>query len=171
LKGLKQISVIGLGLLGGSIAFGVLRCFSGIKVVGFSHRASTRSRARELALASEVVDSLEQSVCGADLVILATPISTFEDIFGRIGKEMKFAGKDFLDTSRIASGPANIWTDVLLTNTENISGGIDKVIAELHKLKKAIDNKDGKQIEKLLAAARKKRADLIDYKIEQKEII
>jgi len=290
LRELKQITVIGLGLLGGSIASGVLRCFSGIKVVGFSHRVPTRARARELAVAGEVVDSLEKSVCGADLVILATPVSTFEDIFGRIGKslpdgcivtdvgstkvlphrwaskklprrvhyvgshpiagseqrgvdfarddlcdramciltttqktnqqavkileefwlglgcsvkimkpaehdrifanvshvphitaaaltnatnggELKFAGKGFLDTSRIASGPANIWADVLLTNTGNISKGIDKVIAELLRLKKAVDNKDGKQIEKLLAAAKKKRAALIDYKIEQKEII
>lgn len=290
LKDLKQITVIGLGLLGGSIASGVLRCFSGVKVVGFSHRASTRARARGLGVAGEVVDSLEQSVCGADLVILATPISTFEDIFGRIGKflpdgcivtdvgstkvlphrwaakklprrvhyvgshpiagseqrgvdfarddlcdramciltttqktnrqavralkefwsklgclvkvmkpaehdrifahvshvphvtaaaltnatngrEIKFAGKGFLDTSRIASGPANIWADILLTNTGNISKGIDKVIAELLKLKKAVDKKDREQIEKLLAAAKKKRAALIDYKIEQKEII
>ena len=281
---------MGLGLLGGSIASGVLRCFSGVKVVGFSHRASTRARARELAVAGEVVDSLEQSVCGADLVILATPISTFEDIFGRIGKflqdgcivtdvgstkvlphrwaqnmlprrvhyvgshpiagsekrgvdfarddlydramciltatqktnrqavrmleefwsklgclvklmkpaehdrifanvshvphvtaaaltnatngrEMKFAGKGFLDTSRIASGPANIWADVLMTNTGNISKGIDKVMAELLKLKKAVDSKDREQIEKLLTAAKKKREKLIDYKIEQKEII
>jgi prephenate dehydrogenase len=290
LKELKQITVIGLGLLGGSIASGVLRSFSGVKVVGFSHQASTRSRARELAVASEVVDSLEKSVCGTDLVILATPINTFEDIFGRIGKslpdgcivtdvgstkvlahrwaqnilprrlhyvgshpiagseqrgvdfarddlcdramciltttqrtnqravkileefwsklgcsvkimkpaehdrifanvshvphvtatalinatsgkELRFAGKGFLDTSRIASGPANIWADVLLTNTGNISRGIDKVIAELKKLKKAVDNKDREQIEKLLAAAKKKRAALIDYKIGQKEII
>ena len=290
LKDLKQVSVIGLGLLGGSIASGVLRCFSRVKVVGFSHRASTRAKARELGVAGEVVDSLEQSVRGADLVILATPISTFENIFGQIskslpdgcivtdvgstkvlphrwaakklpgrghyvgshpiagseqrgvdfarddlcdramciltatqktnqqavqtleefwsklgclvkimkpaehdrifanvshvphitaaaltnatnGKELKFAGKGFLDTSRIASGPANIWADVLLTNTGNISKGIDKVIAELLKLKKAVDNKNKEQIEKLLAAAKKKRAELINYKIEQKEII
>ncbi len=290
LKDLKQITVIGLGLLGGSIASGVLRCFSGVKVVGYSHRASTRARARELGVAGEVVDSLEQSVCGADLVVLATPINTFEGIFGKIskslsdgcivtdvgstkvlphqwaakklphrvhyvgshpitgseqrgvdfarddlcdramciltttqktnrqavraleefwsrlgclvkimkpiehdrifanvshvphvtaaaltnatnGREMKFAGKGFLDISRIASSPANIWADVLLTNTGNISRGIDKVIAELQKLKKAVDNKDGEQIEKLLAAAKKKREELIDYKIQQKEII
>lgn len=290
LKDLKQITVIGLGLLGGSIASGVLRCFSGVKVVGFSHRASTRIKARELGVAGEVVDSLEQSVCGSDLVILATPISTFEDIFGQIGKslpagcivtdvgstkvlphrwaakklprrvhyvgshpiagseqrgvdfarddlcdramciltttkktdrdaikileefwsklgclvklmkpaehdrifanvshvphvtaaaltnatngkELKFAGKGFLDTSRIASGPANIWADVLLTNTGNISKGIDKVIAELQKLKKAVANKDREQIEKLLTSAKKKRAELIDYKIQQKELI
>jgi len=85
-------------------------------------------------------------------------------------KELKFAGKGFLDTSRIASGPANIWADVLLSNTENTTKGIDNVIAELLKLKKAINSKDRKQIEKLLTTAGKKRAALIDYKIRQKEI-
>jgi prephenate dehydrogenase len=290
LKELKQVTVIGLGLLGGSIASSVLRCFSGVKVVGYAHRASTRSKARELAVAGEVADSLEYSVSKADLVILATPISTFENIFGQISgvlpdgcivtdvgstkvlphhwaakklpdnvhyvgshpiagseqrgvdfarddlfdravciltttkrtnrkavqklemfwsklgclvkfmkpaehdrifanvshvphvtaaaltnatdnKELKFAGKGFMDASRIASGPANIWADVLMTNIDNTSKGIDKVISELLEFKKAINSKNREQVEKLLEAARKKRAELIDYKIKQKEII
>jgi prephenate dehydrogenase len=290
LKDLKQITVVGLGLLGGSIASNVIRSFSGVKVVGYAHRASTRAKAIELAVATEVVDSLEYSVCRADLVILATPIRTFEKIFDQIssalpdgciitdvgstkvlshrwaakklphrihyvgshpiagseqrgvdfarddlcdkavciltttsktnqraaktleqfwsklgcivkfmkpaehdrifanvshvphitaaalinatkGKELKFAGKGFMDTSRIASGPADIWTDVLLTNTGNISKGIDKVVAELLKLKKAVNSKNRQQIEQLLKSAREKRAALIDYKIEQKEIV
>jgi prephenate dehydrogenase len=290
MKDLKQVAVIGLGLLGGSIASGVLRCFSNVRVVGYAHRPATRARAEQLAVATEIVDSLEQSVVGADIVILAAPISTFENIFEKISiklpagcivtdvgstkvlphrwaadklpgnvhyvgshpiagseqrgvefarddllyravciltttgktnpravqklerfwlqlgclvklmkpaehdrifanvshvphvtaaaltnatstKELKFAGKGFMDTSRIASGPADIWADVLLSNTENTKKGIDKVIAELLKLKKAIDSKDRKQIEKLLAAARKKRQALIDYKVNQKEII
>ena len=86
-------------------------------------------------------------------------------------KEMKFAGKGFIDTSRVASGPADIWTDILLTNHENTVKGIDKVIDELNKIKMAINRKDSKQIEKLLNLARDKRAALIDYKIKQKEII
>ena len=290
MKDLRQITVIGLGLLGGSITLRILRSLPGVKAVGYTHRPSTRSKARRLAVATEIADDINQSISGADLVILATPIYTFEKIFIKIadalpagcivtdvgstkvlphrwaakklprrvhyvgshpitgseqrgvdfarddlcdramciltttqktnrqavrtleefwsklgclvklmrpaehdrifanvshvphitaaaltnatnGREMKFAGKGFLDTSRIASGPANIWVDVLLTNTGNISKGIDKVIAELLKLKKAVDNKDKEQIEKLLAAAKKKRAALIDYKIEQKEII
>jgi len=290
MKDLKQITVIGLGFLGGSIASGVLRCFSGVKVVGYAHRPATRAKARHMAVATEVLDSLEQSVSMADIVILATPISMFENIFDKISaalpagcivtdvgstkvlphrwaadklpdrvhyigshpiagseqrgvefarddlfyqavciltttnktnlqavqklerfwsklgclvrfmkpaehdrifanvshvphitaaaltnatgsKELKFAGKGFMDTSRIASGPANIWADVLLTNINNTSKGIDKVITELLKLKRAINSKNREQIEKLLETARKKRAALIDYKVEQKEIM
>ena len=77
----------------------------------------------------------------------------------------------FMDASRIASGPANIWADVLMTNIDNTSKGIDKVISELLEFKKAINSKNREQVEKLLEAARKKRAELIDYKIKQKEII
>ena len=290
MKDLRQITVIGLGLLGGSITLAVLRSFAGIKTVGYTHRAVTRRKARELAVASEIVDDITESVSGADLVILATPIRTFGKIFGAIagalprgcivtdvgstkvlphrwaakrlprtvhyvgshpiagseqrgvefarddlfdqatciltttrttnkravqtlkrfwselgcsvklmrpadhdrifanvshlphiaaaalinassGKELKFAGTGFMDTSRIASGPANIWADVLLTNANNTTKGIDKIIAELLKLKKAIKSGDEKQIEKLLEAARVKRAALVKQKIKKKELI
>jgi prephenate dehydrogenase len=84
---------------------------------------------------------------------------------------MKFAGKGFIDTSRIASGPANIWTDVLMTNTKNISTGIDRVIEELVKLKKAVAGEDEKNICCLLEKARKKREALIKHKFEKKELL
>ena len=77
LKDLKQITVIGLGLLGGSITLGVSRCFSGVKTVGYSHRASTRQKARDLAVTNIVVDDILQSVAKSDIVILATPVLTF----------------------------------------------------------------------------------------------
>jgi len=290
LKELKQITVIGLGLLGGSITLAALRVFPGVKVVGYTHRASTRRKAKRLAVATEVTDDIRGSVAEADIVILATPICTFERDFGEIRgalpagcivtdvgstkglvhrwaekilpknvyyvgshpiagseqrgvefarddlfekalciltttpktsrkavgtlrrfwtaigctitimrpvqhdrilaqvshlphitavslvnanniEDLKFAGKGFIDTTRIASGPANIWVDVLLTNANNITKGIDKITAELGKMKAAIKNGDGKQVEKLLEAARNKRNKMIAYKMKNKEII
>jgi len=290
MKELRQTTVIGLGLLGGSISLAVLRSFTRVKVIGYTHRPSTRTKARGLAVATEIVDSLKSSVSEADLVILATPIVTFEKIFSEIAdtlpngcivtdvgstkvlphrwaakklpesvhyvgshpiagseqrgiefarddlfdgamciltttkktnrqavqtlkifwsklgcsvksmtpaehdrtfanvshlphitaaalinannnEELKFAGKGFMDTSRIASGPANIWADVLLTNANNTTKGIDKIIAELVKLKKAIKKENKREIEKLLKKAKTKRAAMIKYKIKKKEII
>src|SRR4030043_616761 len=84
MKDLRQASVVGLGLLGGSISLAVLRSFAWVKVVGYTHRCSTRAKARELAVASEVVDDICQSVSDSDLVILATPLCTFENIFDEI---------------------------------------------------------------------------------------
>jgi len=290
MKDLRQTTVIGLGLLGGSISLAVLRSFTRVKVIGYTHRPSTRTKARQLAVATEIVDCLKSSVSEADLVILATPIVTFEKIFSEItdalpngcivtdvgstkvlphrwaakklpksvhyvgshpiagseqrgiefarddlfdgamciltttkktnrqavqtlkkfwsklgcsvksmtpaehdrtfanvshlphitaaalinannNEELKFAGKGFMDTSRIASGPANIWADVLLTNANNTTKGIDKIIAELVKLKKAIKKENKREIENLLKKARTKRAAMIKYKIKKKEII
>lgn len=290
MKDLRQVTVIGLGLLGGSITLRVLRSLPGVKTVGYTHRPSTRSKAKQLAVATEIADDINKSVSGADLVILATPIHTFEDIFGKIhdalsdgcivtdigstkvlphrwaakklpetihyvgshpiagseqrgiefarddlfdqttciltttkktnrqavqtlnsfwsglgcsvklmtptdhdrifanishlphvvaaalinsnnNDDLKFAGKGFIDTSRIASGPANIWADVLLTNADNTTKGIDKIIAELLKLKKAIKGRNKQQIENLLETARKKRSTLINYKIKKEDLI
>lgn len=290
MKELKQITVIGLGLLGGSVSLAVLRRLSGVKTIGYTHRSSTRNKARKLAIANEIANDLNQSVVNADLVILATPICTFENFFSQIAdalpkgcivtdvgstkvlphrwadkllsknvhyvgshpiagseqrgvefarddlleqadciltttkktnrqavkilkkfwstlgckvkemtpaehdkifanvshlphiaaaalinaskaEELKFAGKGFIDTSRIASGPANIWADILLTNPKNTVKGIDKITAEFAKIKKAIQNQNEKQIEMLLKKARDKRTALIKYKIKKKELL
>jgi prephenate dehydrogenase len=85
-------------------------------------------------------------------------------------RQLKFSGKGFVDTSRIASGPANIWADIFYTNSVNICKGIDRAIKELLKLKKAAQLKDKNKIEKLLRLARDKRAKLIEYKVSKKEI-
>jgi len=287
---LRKITVIGLGLLGGSVGLAVSQSLSGVKTAGFSHRTSTRAKARRLKVVDEVFDDIKASVKDADLVILATPIGNFEETFRQIAdclpagcivtdvgstklmphrwaakclpknvhyvgshpiagseqkgvefcrddlfykalciltttsttnkrslriikkfwsalgcfvkimtpaqhdrifadvshlphitaaalvnasnmEEMKFAGKGFMDSSRIASGPANIWADVLMTNTQNIIRGIDRLTAELAKLKKVIRSGDRKKIEKLLDAARTKRSKLVKYKMNRKELI
>ena len=84
---------------------------------------------------------------------------------------LRFAGKGFIDTSRIASGPANIWADILITNSLNCTKAIDRLISELLKTRDAINSKDKKQIEKLLKNARKKRAEMINYKMKVEEVI
>jgi prephenate dehydrogenase len=293
-------------LLGGSVCLAVSQALNGVKTAGFSHRPSTRVRARRLKVADEVFDDIRASVADTDIVILATPVCTFERIFreiadvlpagcivtdvgstkepphrwaskylpksvhyvgshpiagseqrgvefarddmfdralciltttprlgstalttGRSGQakttnrqalnvlkkfwsalgcyvkimtparhdrifanvshlphitaaalvnasdaeELKFAGKGFMDSSRIASGPANIWADVLVTNAKNTVRGIDRLTGELVKLKKAIRRSDKKQIEKLLESARSKRSTLVKYKMSRKELI
>jgi prephenate dehydrogenase len=86
-------------------------------------------------------------------------------------EELKFAGRGFMDSSRIASGPANIWADVLLTNAENVSRGIDRLTSELAKFKKAIRAGDRRKIEKLLESAVSKRHSFVKYKMSRKELI
>jgi len=289
LKKLRQITVVGLGLLGSSITLAVLRTLTGVKSVGYSHRAATRRKARRLGVAERIVDDIHKAVARADMVILATPIRTFEDIFRQIAdslpagcivtdvgstkqephrwarrilpknvyyvgshpiagseqrgvefarddlfdganciltntsgtsseairtlskfwsalgckvkvmrpsqhdriladvshlphvavaalinansaEELKFSGRGFIDTSRIASGPANIWTDVLLTNSANITRGIDKMVKELHKLREAMNSGNEKSLHRLLEQARNKRKALIKHKMKTRSM-
>ena len=80
MKDLRRITVVGLGLLGGSISLAVLRSFPRARVVGYAHRGSTRALAEGLLVATEVTGSLSVAVADSDLVILATPIGVFENI-------------------------------------------------------------------------------------------
>ena len=290
MKKLRQISVVGMGLLGSSVTLAVLRSFSTVRTVGYSHRASTRKKARELGVAEKIADDLLSCVRGSDLVIVATPICTFEDIFEQIAPELKdgcvvtdvgstkklahrwakkklgknvhyvgshpiagsekrgvefarddlffgakcivtkekdtnaaavrcvkefwtslgcsvsvmgpaehdktfagvshvphamaaalvnatdgklinFSGKGFVDTSRIASGPANVWADIFMTNSANTASGIEKVIRQLRKLQVAIKQENYQKTLKLLEDARSKREKLIKYKMKKKELL
>jgi len=286
---LRQVSIIGLGLLGGSVALAVRQRMPGTAVLGYSHRPATRRRAKALGVVTETAGNLKAAAAEADLVVLATPIFTFEkyfmDLSGLVPRgciitdvgstkvlphmwaqkrlpgyvryvgshpiagseqrgvgfarddlfdqarciltttpatdrgavkalktfwsmlgcsvqvmdpaehdrvfanishlphvmaaglvnasaeeEMMFAGKGFLDSTRIASGPPSVWTDVLLANRANIADGIDRAIAELSRLRAAIKGGKRRQIEQLLEAACRKRATLVKYKIRKKEL-
>lgn len=71
----KKTTIIGVGLIGGSLGLAIKRRFPGTVVTGVDRPAVLRK-----ALARKVVDrgtqSLLEAVSGADLVILATPINT-----------------------------------------------------------------------------------------------
>jgi prephenate dehydrogenase len=287
---LKKISVIGMGLLGASVTMACMRAFPKVLTVGYSHRESTRRKSRKLNVAGSIAETLEEAVSNADIVILATPILTFESYFkdirpflkpgcivtdvgstkllvhrwadkylpksvffvgshpiagsekrgvefarddllasarcivtqtaktnrnavGLLAKfwttlgcnvislnpthhdrilglvshlphvaaaalvnasdpeDMKFAGKGFVDTSRIASGPADVWMDILLTNNKTIAQGIDRLIQQLNAMKKAIAAQDAKTIQNLLEKARTKREAMIEYKLKRRELM
>jgi len=71
----------------------------------------------------------------------------------------------------VASGPVNVWADILLTNAGNIVKGIDRVIWEISKLRTAAKSGDKGKVESLLEKARDKRGELIEYKMKRKELI
>ncbi|MBU2596004.1 MAG: prephenate dehydrogenase/arogenate dehydrogenase family protein, partial [Planctomycetes bacterium] len=89
MKNLQQVTVIGLGLLGSSVTLAVSRGNWGVKTAGYSHRETTRKRARKLGVADVIFDDIEESVADADIVILATPISTFRIIYKSIRSALK----------------------------------------------------------------------------------
>ena len=84
-----RLALIGVGLIGGSIAraaraLGIVR-----EIVATSRAEPTRQRIRELGLADEVVDTSAEAVAGADLVIVCVPIGACGAVAKEIGPHLK----------------------------------------------------------------------------------
>jgi len=73
-----RIAVIGLGLLGGSVARAVRAHVPGAVTLGFDADPAVRVRAREIALADQVPETIAEAVAGADLVVLCVPVGAME---------------------------------------------------------------------------------------------
>lgn len=80
------MSILGVGLLGGSIGLALRRAGFRGRISGLGHRQSSL----DAALASGAIDagflSLPEAVAGADLVILATAVGLFEPMLRELGK-------------------------------------------------------------------------------------
>jgi len=68
----KKIAVIGVGLLGGSLAL-ALKKKKGLEVVGWNHRASSRKKASRIL---KVMPTFEKAVENADVIVLCSHSST-----------------------------------------------------------------------------------------------
>lgn len=77
-----------MGLLGGSLCMAMRRLHDCPTVVGYAHRHATVLRVREMNLAHEVTDDLGEAVRGADLIILCTPVGSFEAILKDISPHL-----------------------------------------------------------------------------------
>jgi cyclohexadieny/prephenate dehydrogenase len=70
----RHVAVIGLGLLGSSVARAVRASLPAIRLTGHDADPAVRLRAQQIALADMVPDSAADAVIGADLVILCVPV-------------------------------------------------------------------------------------------------
>ncbi len=74
----NKVSIIGLGLIGGSFAKAIREHNLCKTIAGNSRSAETMSRALEINLVDEVHSDPAQAVAGADLVMLAMPVGYTE---------------------------------------------------------------------------------------------
>jgi len=84
----ERVAVIGLGLLGGSVAAAVRRHAVATRVAG----ASRSNDAREFALRRHWVDetgSAAEAASGADLIVLATPVFAMADVLREMAPALR----------------------------------------------------------------------------------
>ncbi len=73
-----RVAVIGLGLIGSSVARAVRRHMPAAQLTGYDADPDVRARADALGLADDIADSAGAAVIDADLVMLCVPVGAME---------------------------------------------------------------------------------------------
>jgi prephenate dehydrogenase len=74
----QAVAVIGCGLMGGSFALALKAAWPGTHISAYSRSPASSQRALALGIVDATHTSAEQSVQGADLVLLAVPVTATE---------------------------------------------------------------------------------------------
>lgn len=74
----KQVAIVGVGLIGGSLGLVLKQRAMADSIVGIGRRVENLKTAVELGAIDRYVADAKAGVTGADLVVLATPVDTYE---------------------------------------------------------------------------------------------
>jgi cyclohexadieny/prephenate dehydrogenase len=85
----ERVAFIGIGLIGSSLARVLRRDGLAGEIVACARNETTRAKALELGLADRVTADAAEAVRGADLVILATPLSAYAAIGAAIAPALR----------------------------------------------------------------------------------
>ena len=107
----KTIAVIGLGLIGSSLARGVKANGLAGRVVGYDSAAEVSARAAELGFCDSMAKTPEEAVADADLVVLAVPVGATKDAVEAI-------------VAHLAKG-------AIVTDVGSVKAGVVKALSEL----------------------------------------
>jgi cyclohexadieny/prephenate dehydrogenase len=84
-----RVALIGIGLIGSSLARALRRDSPETRLVACARRSETLATVRRLELADETTDDPAAAAADADLVVLATPLSAYAEIGRRIAPALK----------------------------------------------------------------------------------
>ena len=81
---LNKITIIGVGLIGGSLAKAIKENQLANKVCGYGRDQSRLEKAKNTNIIDELSTNIDEAVKGADIVVIATPVGTFKQILEAI---------------------------------------------------------------------------------------
>jgi prephenate dehydrogenase len=117
-----RVALIGLGLIGGSIGLSLKQLSkSEFDIVGYVRRPEVASKALSSGVVDRTETSLAETVKGADLVIIATPVLIVKEILSQIARHLP-AGCVVTDT---ASTKVQVmkWAEEMLPPEVDFIGG------------------------------------------------
>lgn len=84
----RRVAIIGMGLIGSSLARAVRARMPTVMLVGHDADAAVRNRVRDLDIVDDLTDHAGAAVVDADLVVLAVPLGAFSAVAGEIAPEL-----------------------------------------------------------------------------------
>ena len=85
----KRVCIIGCGLIGSSIARGIKKNKIATKVVSSNRSNSTNKKVIRLKIVDEASSDTKKIVKGSDLIIIASPLSSYKNIILKIKSSLK----------------------------------------------------------------------------------
>ena len=159
----KKVCIIGCGLIGSSIARGIKKNKLATKIVSSNRSNNTNKKVVRLKIVNEASSDTKKIVKGSDLIIIASPLSSYKNIILKIKSSLK-NGAILTDVGSVKKNAIsliekNIPKNVSWISSHPIAGteesGPESGFSELFKNKwciltpsKQSNNKDIKLLEK-----------------------
>ncbi|MCS5591550.1 MAG: prephenate dehydrogenase/arogenate dehydrogenase family protein [Gammaproteobacteria bacterium] len=81
---MNKVCIVGVGLIGGSLAKAMIRSKQATHVVGFGRDAQRLQAAQNSDVITGYTTDIKEALNGADMVVIATPVGSFEAILKSI---------------------------------------------------------------------------------------
>jgi len=85
----KKVCIIGCGLIGSSLARAVKKNNLAEKIVSSNRSDATNKKVIELKIVDDSSSDAKKMADGSDLIVIATPLSSYEDVISKIKNSLK----------------------------------------------------------------------------------
>ena len=85
----KKVCIVGCGLIGSSIARAIRKNRLSSKIVSSNRSAIINKKVIKLRIVDDSSSNTEEMVKDSDLIIICTPLSSYEDVISKIKNSLK----------------------------------------------------------------------------------
>ena len=103
----NKVCIIGCGLIGSSIARAIRKNHLSSKIVSSNRSDSVNKKVIELKIVDDSSSDTKKMAEGSDLIIIATPLSSYEDIISKIKNSLK-SGTILTDVGSVKKNVINL---------------------------------------------------------------
>jgi prephenate dehydrogenase len=138
----NRITIVGTGLIGGSLGLALKKAKLGFEIVGHDKRIEVANKAKQRGAVDKAEWNLPAALDGASLVILAMPVMSIKPTLETIAQNAKYLQPDCIVTDTASTKVQVLaWAETILPRGVNFIGGhpmaskdvpgIEEAVAEL----------------------------------------